>query len=126
MGRSKHFGRVSGSPDEATELIQDFEWRLLSACIKLEEQLAVLLVLTRPHQQPTEEAARKAAYVIQDIVTVLSGDGNIAITRMRVSMSWTGRDGKENSVQTRTMELLRKQPDGTWRFIIDSPVPEMI
>lgn len=73
-----------------------------------------------------EEAARKAAYDIQDIVTVLSGDGNIAITRMRISMSWTGRDGKENSVQTRTMELLRKQPDGTWRFIIDSPAPEMI
>jgi len=73
-----------------------------------------------------EEAARKAVYVIQDIVTVLSGDGSIAITRMHVSMSWTGRDGKENSVQTRTIELLRKQPDGTWRFIIDSPAPEMI
>jgi uncharacterized protein (TIGR02246 family) len=73
-----------------------------------------------------EEAARKAAYVIEDIVTVLSGDGSIAITRMRISMSWTGRDGKENSVQTRTTELLRKQLDGTWRFVFDSPVPEMI
>jgi uncharacterized protein (TIGR02246 family) len=73
-----------------------------------------------------EEAARKAVYVINDIVTVLSGDGSIAITRMRISMSWTGRDGKENSVQTRTIELLRKQADGTWKFIIDSPAPEMI
>jgi uncharacterized protein (TIGR02246 family) len=73
-----------------------------------------------------EKTARKAAYVIQDIVTVLSGDGTIAITRMRVSMSWTGRDGKENSIQTRTTELLRKQSNGTWRFVIDSPAPEMI
>ena len=73
-----------------------------------------------------EETARKAAYVIQDIVTVLSGDGTIAITRMRVSMSWTGRDGRENSIQMRTTEVLRKQPDGTWQFVIDSPAPEMI
>ena len=73
-----------------------------------------------------EEAARKAVYDIHDIETVLSGDGSIAITRMRISMSWTGRDGKEKSVKTRTIELLRKQADGTWRFIIDSPAPEMI
>jgi uncharacterized protein (TIGR02246 family) len=73
-----------------------------------------------------EEAARKATYVIQDIVAVLGGDGTIAITRMRISMSWTGRDGKENSMQARTTEVLRKQSDGTWRFVIDSPAPEMI
>jgi len=34
-----------------------------------------------------EEAARRAAYQIQDIKTVLCGDGSIAITRMRLSMS---------------------------------------
>jgi uncharacterized protein (TIGR02246 family) len=73
-----------------------------------------------------QEAARKASYVIQDIATVLSYDGSIAVTRMRMSVSWTGRDGKQNTIQTRTMEIMRKQPDGTWRFVIDSPLPEMI
>ena len=70
-----------------------------------------------------EEAARKTRYAIQDIVTVLSGDGSIAITRMRVSMNWIGRDGKAKSVQTRTTELLRKQSDGTCVFVMIVPRP---
>ncbi len=73
-----------------------------------------------------EEAARKANYEIHDIATVFSGDGSIAVTRMRVTMSWTGRDGKPVSVKARTSEVMRRQPNGTWRFMIDSPAPDVI
>ncbi len=73
-----------------------------------------------------QEAARKASYVIEDIATVLTGDGSIAMTRMRMSVSWTGRDGKQKTFQSRTVEIMRKQFDGTWLFVIDSPWPEVI
>ncbi len=73
-----------------------------------------------------ELATLKAKYEIQDIVTVLSGDGGIAVTRMRYAMSFTRRDGKPAHVEARTMEIMRRQPDGTWRFIIDSPAPDAI
>jgi uncharacterized protein (TIGR02246 family) len=73
-----------------------------------------------------QEAARKASYVIEDIATVLNGDGSIAMTRMRMSVSWIGRDGSQKTFRTRTAEVMRKQLDGTWLFVIDSPWPEMI
>ncbi len=73
-----------------------------------------------------ELVALKAEYAIRDIVSVLSGDGSIAITRMRYAMSFTHRDGKPATVEARTMEVMRRQPDGSWRFIIDSPAPDAI
>jgi uncharacterized protein (TIGR02246 family) len=73
-----------------------------------------------------ELAALKAKYEIHDIVTVLSGGGDVAVTRMRYVMSFTRRDGKPASIEARTMEVMRRQADGSWRFVIDSPAPDAI
>ncbi len=73
-----------------------------------------------------ELATLNAEYAIRDIVSVLSSDGSIAVTRMRYAMSFTRRDGKPATVEARTMEVMRRQPDGSWRFIIDSPAPDAI
>jgi uncharacterized protein (TIGR02246 family) len=73
-----------------------------------------------------ELAALKARYEIRDIVTVLSGDGCIAVTRMRYAMSFSRRDGTPARIEARTMEVMRRQADGSWRFVIDSPAPDAI
>jgi uncharacterized protein (TIGR02246 family) len=41
--------------------------------------------------------------------------GDIAIGRSE----WSIRDGSETKVSARGIELLKRQPDGTWRVLID-------
>ena len=59
---------------------------------------------------------------IDEIKTTLSGDGSIAITRMKcISVYLEPKSGNQVRLLTNTLEVVRKQPDGTWRFVIDDP-----
>ena len=37
------------------------------------------------------------------------------------AITGTGPDGKRTSSSARGTEVVRRQADGTWRFVIDSP-----
>jgi ketosteroid isomerase-like protein len=37
------------------------------------------------------------------------------------SFSGTGPDGKPVRMTAKSADVLRQQPDGTWRFVIDNP-----
>jgi uncharacterized protein (TIGR02246 family) len=57
-----------------------------------------------------------------DAVTVVSSaDGSIAFTRAQGSSTGPGPDGELVTTRFHSIEVVRKQPDGTWRIIIDDP-----
>jgi uncharacterized protein (TIGR02246 family) len=56
-----------------------------------------------------------------EVKAVQSGDGNIALLRGKWSLSGTGPDGKPMTMSGNSTEVVRRQPDGAWRFIIDNP-----
>ena len=46
---------------------------------------------------------------------------DIALTSARWELSGTGPDGKAIKMTGRSIEVARRQGDGTWRFVIDNP-----
>ncbi len=65
--------------------------------------------------------ALKPTFKIDEITTTLSGDGTLAVTRMKGSMQGTDANGKRLDNNFSTLEVVRRQKDGTWRFVIDDP-----
>ena len=51
---------------------------------------------------------------------VLKAD-NLALVTTEWSFSGTGSDGKDVHLAAQSADVLRQQPDGTWRFVIDNP-----
>jgi uncharacterized protein (TIGR02246 family) len=47
---------------------------------------------------------------------------NIALMISEWSMTGTGPDGKALQMGGRASDVLRRQPDGTWRVVIDNPL----
>ncbi|MET0964440.1 MAG: DUF4440 domain-containing protein [Noviherbaspirillum sp.] len=62
---------------------------------------------------------------IDEIAVTLSGDGTIATTRMKAQLNGARPDGKPVQGDIHTLEVLRKQPDGSWRYVIDDPYGSM-
>ena len=47
--------------------------------------------------------------------------GGIALTTSKWVLEGTGPDGKPMKVEGQSAEVARRQPDGTWLFVIDNP-----
>jgi len=47
--------------------------------------------------------------------------GNLALVSVIWSLSGTGPDGKPVTMSGKTTDVLRRQSDGTWRWVIDVP-----
>jgi len=56
-----------------------------------------------------------------EVKAVQSGDGGLALLRAKWSATGTGPDGKPMSISGNSTEVVRRQSDGTWRFVIDNP-----
>jgi ketosteroid isomerase-like protein len=69
--------------------------------------------------------ALKPVFHIEEIITTLNGDGTIATTRMKARLEGTQADGKPVNSAIHTLEVLRKQADGSWRYVIDDPFGSM-
>ncbi len=48
-------------------------------------------------------------------------NGDLAVLRARWTFSGTNADGESFESHGRSIEIVRRQPDGTWRFAIDLP-----
>ncbi|CAN5356798.1 hypothetical protein BH23CHL1_BH23CHL1_14610 [soil metagenome] len=48
-------------------------------------------------------------------------NGDTAVLRARWTFSGTSQDGESFERHGRSIEVVRRQPDGTWRFTIDLP-----
>lgn len=51
----------------------------------------------------------------------LAEAGGIALTTSKWVLEGTGPDGKPMKVEGQSAEVARRQPDGTWLFLIDNP-----
>ena len=54
-------------------------------------------------------------------VKTLAQTGDIALTSAKWALSGTGSDGNHTTMSGRSVEVSRRQPDGSWLFVIDTP-----
>jgi uncharacterized protein (TIGR02246 family) len=54
-------------------------------------------------------------------VKTLAQTGDIALTSARWELAGTGPDGTPVKMGGHSVEVSRRQPDGTWLFVIDTP-----
>ncbi|WP_293779054.1 DUF4440 domain-containing protein [uncultured Oxalicibacterium sp.] len=69
--------------------------------------------------------ALKPAFAIEFITATISADGQLATNRMKATLSWKTESGEEKQASVDTLEVLRKQEDGSWRYVIDDPYGSM-
>lgn len=69
--------------------------------------------------------ALKPKFTIAFIKSTLSGDGTLATNRMKAELALTKPDGELVTTEVDTLEVLRRQEDGSWRYIIDDPYGSM-
>jgi|ABEF01.1.fsa_nt_gi ketosteroid isomerase-like protein len=68
--------------------------------------------------------AAKATFNVEAVTAIPSADGSVAVTRVKGSSTSPGPDGQPVTTPLHSVEVVRKQPDGTWLFIIDDPSGE--
>jgi uncharacterized protein (TIGR02246 family) len=66
-------------------------------------------------------ASGEASGRLEAVTSVMSADGSLAFTRTRGSSRVPGPDGQPITTRFHSVEVLRKQPDGSWRIVIDDP-----
>ena len=54
-------------------------------------------------------------------VKTLAQTGDIALTSAKWELAGTGPDGHPVKMAGHSVEVSRRQPDGTWLFVIDTP-----
>jgi uncharacterized protein (TIGR02246 family) len=54
-------------------------------------------------------------------VPIVLVNGDLALLVSDYSVAMTGADGKPTTIAGRGTEVVRRQADGTWRFVIDNP-----
>ena len=53
-----------------------------------------------------------------EVEVLASADGSVAMTLATWSLVGTGADGRPVSMGAKSRELVRRQPDGSWLFVI--------
>ena len=120
-------------PEECDRLLFEvIETGDLDAALALYEPDAIFVV--SPGQVVTGHAAIRevlqsmmaadAKGKLDAVTAVPSADGSVAFTRAKGSSTSTGPDGKPVTTPFHSIEVVRKQPDGTWRIVIDDPSGE--
>jgi ketosteroid isomerase-like protein len=61
------------------------------------------------------------ATIRMHVVKVSRGGGDVALLYNEWSATATGPDGAPVSMSGKAREIVRRQPDGSWRFVIDDP-----
>ncbi len=64
--------------------------------------------------------ALKLKYTME-VKAVQSGDKDLALTSTKWSATGVDADGQPLTMSGTTVEVVRRQPDGTWLFVIDNP-----
>jgi uncharacterized protein (TIGR02246 family) len=57
----------------------------------------------------------------KEVKALLSGDGDLALTSSTWRVIGIDADGKPFTNSGKSMEVVRRQADGTWLFVIDNP-----
>jgi len=108
-------------------LAEAFRVRNLEAVVALYEPGATFVA--QPGQPVTGLAAIREAVAgflalnpnLALEVTGVIGSGDVALTSSRWTLTGTTPDGKSLQMSGCGVEVVRRQPDGTWRYVIDNP-----
>ena len=73
------------------------------------------------HVSSLIEAARGSEQRMNLAVVQVTQVGDIALCRSQWSITGTAADGAPVSINHRGTEITRRQPDGTWKLVIDVP-----
>jgi ketosteroid isomerase-like protein len=57
--------------------------------------------------------------ISMEVTAVQNGAGNLALTRTKTTATGIDAEGKPVSMSGKTVELVRRQSDGMWLFVID-------
>lgn len=57
----------------------------------------------------------------REITAIQNSAGDLALLRGAWRATSTGPDGKPVTITGNNVEVVRRQPDGTWLFVIDNP-----
>lgn len=121
-------------PDDLSRiLVQALETGDIETSVALYEPSAVLFSKSGRTMTGLDEIRKNNAALIAlkpkfNIVFIkftLSGDGSLATNRMKATLSWQDAEGKPVEASVDTLEVARKQEDGSWRYIIDDPYGSM-
>jgi len=105
----------------------------IEACVALYEPGAVLFKksgeivtgLDAIRQTYVSMIALQPTFGIEFIKCTVSADGSIGTNRVKAGMAWKDAGGKMRNSGFHSLEVVRKQADGSWRFIIDDPYGSM-
>lgn len=61
---------------------------------------------------------RRPSFAVEEVRVMRSGDGSLALTALRVVTRFA--DGQTS--QSNSIEVVRRQPDGSWRIVLDDPI----
>jgi ketosteroid isomerase-like protein len=125
---------VAHCPEECNRLLlAALETGDIEASVQLYEPGAVLFVrsgeLLSGHMAIRDNNAKiialKPTFYIEKIVTTINAEGDIATTRMKARLEGSRADGRRITSELHTLEVQRKQADGSWRYVIDDPFGSM-
>ncbi len=123
---------ASGSPRSPQDCDRAFGQRVnagdLDGLVALYERSAALVRADRTaaigHEAIAEDLAgflRLRPRITMNVKQVFSGGDDVAVLYNDWHVTATDPDGKQIEFGGRAIEVVRRQPDGTWRFIIDDP-----
>ncbi len=118
--------RVANSPEAVDELFAEYmNAGDLDSLVGLYEEKGVLIGQDgTPLVGPAAirhyfEVFGDARMAIQ--MNVTKGGDDIAVLYNDWTGSFIGPDGERNEMSGRALEIVRRQADGSWRFIVDDP-----
>ena len=65
--------------------------------------------------------ALKPKFTVEGVTAIQSGGGDVAVTHGKGSLAGTDPEDNPITITYSTMEVVRRQADGSWRFVIDNP-----
>src|SRR5690554_4337797 len=118
----------AASPDQVYEvLVREFNAGSLERLIELYESDAVLVAGPGENMAGTEQvrAALEGFLGLKgtmslDVVEVIRTD-DVALGSVRWSVEGKGPDGQSITLGGVSADILRQQPAGDWRYVIDQP-----
>lgn len=125
---------LARQPDDCSRiLVAALESGDIETSVALYEPTAVLFKksgetmtgLDAIRQNNAAVIALKPKFTIEFIKFTVSGDGTLATNRMKADLAFTKPDGQLVHASVDTLEVLRRQEDGSWRYIIDDPYGSM-
>lgn len=119
--------KVYNPEDMNTAFAEAFNSGNIETLISLYEPGAVLV--PKPGQLAEgADAIRTALQALLALKGVMRSEnqyalvrGDIALLRAKVHLVGTGPDGRRIEINNHTAEVVRRQPDGSWLYIIDHP-----